>query len=157
MNSKALHILEYDKIIERLTSYATSEPGKELCRNLVPTDDTEAIGRLLSDTTAASSRIFAKGSLSFSGLKDIRMYVKSLEVGSVLGIRELLDIAVLLHITAKALTYNGETADLLTERFEALNPVKELHIFIMPSFKSFSRTSISVPQEHLQSHLSSVS
>lgn len=127
MNNKALHILEYDKIIDRLTSYATSEPGKTLCRNLVPTDDTEIIGRLLSETTAASSRIFAKGTLSFSGLKDVRVYVKSLEVGSVLGIRELLDIAVLLHITDRALAYNGETSDLLTERFEALNPVKELH------------------------------
>ena len=32
MNSKALHVLEYNKIIERLTEKATSEPGRKLCR-----------------------------------------------------------------------------------------------------------------------------
>ena len=43
MNQKALQILEYHKIIEKLTDKASSAPGKELCRNLLPETDMEAI------------------------------------------------------------------------------------------------------------------
>ena len=43
MNQKALQILEYHKIIEQLTDKASSLPGKELCRNLLPETDREVI------------------------------------------------------------------------------------------------------------------
>ena len=46
MNQKALTSLEYPKIIEQLTEKASSPMGKELCRNLTPSDDIEKI-RLL--------------------------------------------------------------------------------------------------------------
>ena len=36
MNQKVLKTLEYHKIIEKLTEYAASEPGKRLCRELEP-------------------------------------------------------------------------------------------------------------------------
>lgn len=39
MNEKALRVLEYPKIIQKLTDYAGSQPGKELCRNLSPSSD----------------------------------------------------------------------------------------------------------------------
>lgn len=93
MNKKALSILEFDKITERLSKYATSAPGKVLCRKLMPSTDLDYIRKCEQDTTAASSRIFAKGSLGFSGLTDIRPLIKSLEVGSSLGISELLSVA----------------------------------------------------------------
>ena len=69
MNKKALSILEFDKITERLSKYATSAPGKVLCRKLMPSTDLDYIRKCEQDTTAASSRIFAKGSLGFSGLR----------------------------------------------------------------------------------------
>ena len=34
MEEKSLHILEYDKILEMLSGFASSEAGKELCRKL---------------------------------------------------------------------------------------------------------------------------
>ena len=43
MNFKALHTLEYDKIIAMLESYAASPLGKEYCTNLLPSDDEEYI------------------------------------------------------------------------------------------------------------------
>ena len=36
MNAKVLNTLEYTKIINRLTEHATSDPGRKLCRDLVP-------------------------------------------------------------------------------------------------------------------------
>ena len=43
MNQKVLKTLEYHKIIEKLTEYAASEPGKRLCRELEPASDFEEI------------------------------------------------------------------------------------------------------------------
>ena len=39
MNKKALHTLEFDKIIEQLTGEASSALGKARCRELRPEDD----------------------------------------------------------------------------------------------------------------------
>ena len=40
MNAKALKTLEFDKITDLLAQQATSDAGRELCRNLVPLADT---------------------------------------------------------------------------------------------------------------------
>ena len=36
VNKKVLKTLEYNKIIDRLAEHATSDPGRRLCRELVP-------------------------------------------------------------------------------------------------------------------------
>ena len=43
MNQKALKTLEYYKIIDTLTEYASTEPGKRLCRELLPSCDYQEI------------------------------------------------------------------------------------------------------------------
>lgn len=43
MNKKALHTLEYDKIIDLLTEFAFSRSAKERCGNLLPMTDLSAI------------------------------------------------------------------------------------------------------------------
>lgn len=111
MNTKSLKILEYDKIIARLTEHATSEPGRDLCGRLQPSTDIAQVNRDLTETSDAVSRIFRGGNVSFGGLKDIRGSVKSMEVGSTLGIRELLDISSLLNVAATAKRYGGSDAD----------------------------------------------
>ena len=39
MNDKALKTLEYDKIISRLETYASSSMGKKRCASLLPSSD----------------------------------------------------------------------------------------------------------------------
>ena len=63
MNQKALHILEYHKIIEKLVDKASSAPGKELCHNLQPETDMEVITQNQAHTRDALSRLFKKGSI----------------------------------------------------------------------------------------------
>ena len=53
MNQKALRTLEYDKIIEKLTEYAASEPAKALCRELLPSSDYQEIVKNQAETTDA--------------------------------------------------------------------------------------------------------
>ncbi|MCD7818965.1 MAG: endonuclease MutS2, partial [Lachnospiraceae bacterium] len=92
MNEKALNVLEYNKIIHHLADFAGSQPGKERCHALVPSEDLSEIRRMQRETTDAVSRILRKSRPSFSGLSDIRASLRRLEVGSSLNIEELLRI-----------------------------------------------------------------
>ena len=93
MNQKALKTLEYDKIINQLTEYAASPLGKELCRSLNPSSDLEEIRTWQAQTTDAVTRVRFKGTTSFSGVRDIGDSLKRREIGSSLGIHELLAIS----------------------------------------------------------------
>ena len=130
MNEKSINILEYNKIIERLVEKASSIPGKELCLKLAPMTDSEAIRKALAETSDAVARIFRGGNLTFRGLTDIGMSIKSLEIGSTLGISELLNIKTLLGVTKNALKYDGteeSNQDSLSHYFSELNPLDEIY------------------------------
>ncbi|MDY3249270.1 MAG: endonuclease MutS2 [Candidatus Choladocola sp.] len=131
MNEKAMKVLEYPKIIQKLTEYAASEPGKELCRNLVPSADIHEIRRMQRETTDAVSRILRRGSVSFSGLYDIRGSLKRLEIGSSLNIEELLRVCRLLETALRVKSWSRSdtdehSEDSLEEMFAALQPLSPL-------------------------------
>lgn len=129
MNNKALKTLEYNKITDRLASHASSEPGIKLCRELQPMMDMDEINSALKQTSDAVSRIFRHGSISFAGLKDIRPLTKALEVGSALGMSELLDICSLLKVAAGARRYGvseDEAADSLSGLFNAIYDIADV-------------------------------
>lgn len=131
MNSKVLHVLEYNKIIGQLVDRATSDPGRKLCRELVPMTDLEQINRAQAETADALSRVFKKGSTSFGGNKDLGMCIKSLEVGSSLSIPELLNIAALLENVSRIKAYGRSDRedvpeDTLSEYFNGLEPLTPL-------------------------------
>ena len=86
MNQKALKTLEYHKIIAQLTEYAASPLGKALCAALEPSSDLEEIRTWQQQTTDAVNRVRLKGTVSFSGVRDIGDSLKRLEIGSSLSI-----------------------------------------------------------------------
>lgn len=131
MNEKALKSLEYYKIIQQLTEKASSSLGKELCRNLLPSVDLVQIQLMQAQTRDALSRLFQKGSISFGSVKDVRGSLKRLEIGSTLGIIELLSICSLLENTSRVKAYSrnergDHPADSLDEMFEQLSPLTPL-------------------------------
>lgn len=137
MNEKALKVLEYHKIIQKLTDFAGSQPGKSLCRNLVPSSDISEIQRMQRETSDATARLYRKGNVSFSGLSDIRGSLKRLEVGSSLNIEELLRVCSLLETTNRVKSWarsdnsqivNNEeqTEDSLEQMFSNLQPLTPL-------------------------------
>ena len=63
MNKKGLKVLEYNKIIELLSSQAGSEMAKEKLKALIPSDNAAEIREGLAETTEAVSVIVRKGSL----------------------------------------------------------------------------------------------
>lgn len=131
MNEKALKTLEYYKIIDMLEAFATSSIGKNKCRQLRPLDNLTEIETMQQETADALSRIYQKGSLSFSGVKDVRGSLKRLEVGSTLGIGELLAIRSLLENASRAKAYSrreteDEHTDSLDNMFELIEPLSPL-------------------------------
>lgn len=132
MNQKALHILEYDKIIHILTDYAYSQAGKEQCRQLLPMTDLSEITQAQTETSDALSRIFKKGSLSFSGIHPVGASLKRLDIGGNLSISEFLQISSLLEVTKRAKNFNrtdrpSEERDSLDDLFDTLEPLTPLH------------------------------
>ncbi len=131
MNSKVLRVLEYHKIIDQLTEKASSEPGKRLTAALVPMTDLEEIKTAQTQTADALGRLFAKGSTSFGSNKDLGMSLKSLEVGSVLSVTELLRIASFLENVNRIKTYGrrdrddipGDSLDVYFDSLEPLTPL----------------------------------
>ncbi len=141
MNEKALRVLEYHKIIERLSQFAGSALGREKCKALMPTDNYKEIERMQKETSDALARIFAKGTLSFSGIPDIRASLKRLEIGATLGAGELLKISSVLTATLRAKNYGynqksvseveDAAQDCLTEKFHLLEPLSPINNEIM--------------------------
>ncbi len=132
MNEKALRILEYPKIIEMLTGYASSPLGKDLCKNLMPTSDLAVILRGQMETSDALTRVYKKGSLSFSGIKDIRGSLLRLRIGGTLGMVELLNIAKTLDVALRVKTYGrrdpeDQDTDCLDEMFSLIEPLSNLN------------------------------
>ena len=128
MNNKALHTLEFDKIIHRLIEKADSEPGKACCRSLVPDTDIHAIRTAQQETADALSRLLRFGSTSFGGNRDLGYSLKSLDIGSSLTAPELIKIADFLENTARIKAYGREDKDTekrdsLSSYFDALSPL----------------------------------
>ena len=128
MNKKALHVLEYDKIIEKLADHATSEPGRKLCRELEPSSDIREIRKNLQKTNDAIARIFKKGSISFGDNKEFGGTLKALKIGSSLDMASLLRLASFLDNVNRVKSYgrpprDDEEGDSLTESFQMLEPL----------------------------------
>ncbi len=135
MNSNVLKKLEFNKIIELLVEKASSDPGREKCRQLVPMDQLEDIESAQSETRDALTRLFRKGNISFGSNKPLGMSLKSLEIGSILSASELLKIAALLENAQRIKSYGKKErddapTDSLDEYFEALEPLTLLSMEI---------------------------
>lgn len=131
MNQKVLKTLEYHKIISLLTEKADSEPGKKLCRELVPSTDIQEIRQNQRETGDALSRLFKAGSTSFGSNRDLGFSVKSLEIGSTLSAFELLKIAGMLDNVNRIKTYGKKDRedtpdDSLDPYFNMLTPLTQV-------------------------------
>lgn len=131
MNTKVLTTLEYMKIIDLLTEKADSEPGKKLCRELVPSTDLSTIRTAQRETKDALARLFRIGSTSFGSNRDLGFSIRSLEIGSSLSMSELLKLASFLDNVSRIKTYGKKERedlpnDSLDAYFEGLTPMTQL-------------------------------
>ena len=133
MNKKVYKTLEFHKILEQLEGYAFSEEAKKRCRELEPLTDPDEISQLQQTTADALSRIYRHSSLAFAGVHNVHASLKRLDIGGNLNMAELIQVRSLLEVAKRAKAYNRndhgdeETADSLSELFEAIEPLTPVH------------------------------
>ena len=127
MNNKSLSTLEYNKIISRLVSFACSDGAKQILHKLEPMTDIDKINTALDYTNDALTRVYQKGSVDFSRIKDISGSIARLKVGSSLNALELLNISMLLECAAHIKGYYEQRADSIQPLIDMLDPVTLLN------------------------------
>jgi DNA mismatch repair protein MutS2 len=127
LNNKSLSTLEYNKIISRLVSFACSDGAKQILHKLEPMTDIDKINTALDYTNDALTRVYQKGSVDFSRIKDIRGSIARLKVGSSLNALELLNISMLLECAAHIKGYYEQRADSIQPLIDMLDPVTLLN------------------------------
>ena len=147
MNQKVLKTIEYTKIIAMLKEEADSSLGKEIAEALLPSSEPEEVRKSLLETEDAENRIRLKGSLSFRGMTDIRLYFPRIRLGAALSIAELLHVEKILEFAEKARDFAGETEDSLSVYFQALSPLEEVRREFQRAIESEERLSDDASKE----------
>ena len=93
MNAKALHTLEYDKIIQKLAATAATSLGREEAEKLYPSQELRVVERRLAATNEAARAIALKGSPPFGGITDVRASLYRAKLHGMLQPTELIEIA----------------------------------------------------------------
>ena len=98
MDEKALHSLEYHKILETLAGYASSIPARNAIRELRPLTDIDEVNEKLEEVCEADKVAGEYATnLSFS-FDDISVILDKADVMSVLSMGELLKVARMLRV-----------------------------------------------------------
>ncbi len=96
MKKKTLNILEYDKILNKLKDLATTDEGKKICLNLMPSTDPVTIEKNLMLTSEAESIIYKHGTPHFTKTVGIIESLKKSSINSMLTTKEIVNIRYLL-------------------------------------------------------------
>ena len=114
---RALRVLEFTKIRERLASYALTDMGKEKCLALVPCVDFSDAVHSLDETEEAVTLISYLGGHPLASFPDVREHIKLAAKGACLSPRALLDVASCLRaskMARSALVRDKEDTPILT-------------------------------------------
>ncbi|MBQ2879555.1 MAG: endonuclease MutS2, partial [Anaerotignum sp.] len=131
MNEKALHTLEYDKIIQKLVGYAVSPMAKERAADLRPSSAMSDIAIWQQETTESTVMALKKGSPSFGGFREIRPQLKRASMAGVLSVAELMAIGEFAYVCRKVKNYarkenKDEVYPRLDEYFDLIIPLDKL-------------------------------
>ncbi len=124
MNEKVMRICEFHKITALLEANATSDPGRVLCRNLVPMTDLADIESAQAQTESALGYLLRSGSISFGSNRDFSDAFGALHIGTSLSIAELNQFASFLENVARVRSHGPENEeDPLYDLFGCLVPL----------------------------------
>lgn len=130
MNSNLLK-LEFDKILQILSTYCKTYLGKNIMLNLLPSKELKEVQTLQKQTSEAYTLLTKYGNIPIAEIENITPYIKSLESFIPLTPKGLLDIAKIFKISNDLKDYfdysnenDSETSefkyDILQSEFEKL-------------------------------------
>ncbi len=92
MNTHYLDKLEFNKVLENLSKYCSTDLGKELAMQLTIYHDANIVKQKLAETEEAVNLVFRNSLPSFYNICDIHKYILRLESSQTLTIKGLLDL-----------------------------------------------------------------
>lgn len=105
MIQKYLNKLEYNKILDIISSYCLTYKGINLANAFLPSNNPDIVSRLLEETDSAVTLLIRKGEISLSSIANIEVNIKNLESYNSLSASALLDIAYVLKISRQLRQY----------------------------------------------------
>ena len=119
MNKMSLEKLEYDKILEKLSSFCNTHIGKNLALHLLPFTTKEEVGQALQETLEAVSLIERNSVPPISEIDDIGFYIKALESSNTISAKALLSICNIIEMANELINYFTVFKD--TEEYFVIN------------------------------------
>lgn len=114
MNKFYLEKLEYNKILEILSSYSKTYIGKELSLSLKPSNIKDKVSKTLKETSEANTLIQRKGALPISFIEDLTVFIKVVRGNACLSYKGLLELSKILKMSKelKQYFYSNDGLDL---------------------------------------------
>lgn len=121
--------LELEKVLEMLAGHTACPDARDMALSLRPESSLEMAQSLLNQTQSAHMMLARFGGPAFGGLKNVNNALSRADAGSTLSMKELLDIASVLHVIRSIVTWrstNSGVETVLDVYFDALSPNKFL-------------------------------
>lgn len=129
MNEKTFRVLEYPKIIKLIADETVSGLGREIAMSLKPSNNIYEVKEWLQETSEAVDIILKRGRFPLEGIYDIRTALRKAEIGSILGMDELLLTSYTLGSARKIKTFMKE------DRGDKAYPIIEDLVNLLSEYK----------------------
>ena len=120
MNSNCLEKLEYNKILNILSTFCLTYIGKNLSLNLLPSYNKLEVKNMLEETNEATKCLYKASTPPFCEIEDITVYLKILDSQGSLTAKALLDLARILELSDKLKKYFNQDF-IIKDEFPILN------------------------------------
>ena len=97
--------LEYPKILDILSNYATTYLGKEKCLNLEPSSNKDTVKNMLTETEEALNILYRCNTPPISEITDNTKNLKAIESYSTLSIKSILELTNILKMSEELKKY----------------------------------------------------
>ena len=105
MKTRYISKLEFNKVLENLSKYCSTDLGKELALNLQICNEVNIVKQKLSETEEAVNLVYKNSIPSFYDTQDIHIYLINLESSQSLTIKGLLDLNTIFLCSRDLKTY----------------------------------------------------
>ena len=105
MNTRYISKLEFNKVLENLSKYCSTDLGKELALNLQIYNEVNIVKQKLAETEEAVNIVYKNSIPSFYDIQDIHIYLINLESSQSLTIKGLLDLNTIFLCSRDLKTY----------------------------------------------------
>ena len=105
MNKKAFNTLEFNKILQKLSSFTENEKVQKRILSLAPETDLERVRLLLKETTEAQGLILRRGNPPGFKMTDVTGAVLKTERGGAMNMAELLNLSRAMNLARRLKSY----------------------------------------------------